>query len=152
LDYYGKGIYRSVIAFLAVAILLLFPSSQSYASDEEKERLQRIIENSVVENPPEDRVSVAGLKLTTSDDFDLDLFTVDGVLQNNRENSLDGASVSMTFYDEGGQFLGSKTAYPHSIDLQPGHTIPFTIDIIVGESIDTDRIDSIRFHVNMAGL
>jgi hypothetical protein len=52
-------------------------------------------------------------------------------LQNNRDNGLKGASVSMTFYDEDGKFLGSRTAYPHSIDLQPGHTIPFTIDIIV---------------------
>lgn len=90
MDYYGKGIYRSIIVFLAVTILLLFTSSQSYASDDEKERLQRIIENSVVENPPEDRVSVTGLKLTASSDFGLNLFTVDGVLQNNRENSLNG--------------------------------------------------------------
>ena len=142
------------LAFLPLVTLLMLSYSfhgvevNASSDSAEKQRLEKIEANSTLENPPEDKVLVT-FKLTNYDEPGFESFRVDGLLHNEGTEPLMRASVSMTFYDANGKYMGSTIGYPDFMDVQPGGEAPFTIDIVPGGPVDPNKIASINVLVNM---
>ena len=143
-------IYLVIFTVVGMTFLFSIGSIDAFATSSMKDRLNKIQDNSILENPPEDKVLVT-FKLT-HDTMIGENIRVDGLLHNERPDDITRASVTMSFYDGNGKFLGSAIGHPDFMNVESGGSAPFVIDISERYGpMDPNEIVSIKFRVTWEG-
>ena len=133
---------------VVISSILVYFGCQHIFATSGQERLEKIRENTSVDNPLTDPLMLTSFRLTSGVEFGVKTFNIDGEVMNKGTETRDYVQITATFYDANKSILGSEFTFTEPTTLQPSQSAPFKISLLEeNTNIPIDDIDSIKMHI-----